>query len=393
MASSTDVAVVGGGVIGCAVAWCLAREGVPVSLFERGALGGEASGVSAGILAPLAESATPGPFVELALAGLRAFDEELEALREASGLDPEYRRCGVLRLAVHEADVRMLQEAAAWQANAHLDLRWLEPRQVAALEPGLIPCRGALLSPHEGHVHPGRLTLALATAAARCGAVLHEHSAPVLPWVEHGRLQGLLVNGERRSFGTVVLAAGAWSGAWATHLGLHLPVRPVKGQMLLIHAVPPPVRHIVFSGHSYLVPRADGTIYVGATQEEAGFDRRVTLGAVRSLAEHAAALAPALAGAEVIGMGAGLRPGSADGLPVLGRVPGMDNLILAAGHFRNGVLLSLITGRIVTALVQGRPPALPIDGFDPARFGALRPNPSPASGSGAAEGRGEGKHG
>jgi glycine oxidase len=375
MATSTDVAVVGGGVVGCAVAWCLAREGVPVSLFERGALGGEASGVSAGILAPLAESATPGPFVELALVGLRAFDEELEALRETSGLDPEYRRCGVLRLAMDEAEVRTLQEAAAWQANAHLDLRWLEPRQVAALEPGLVPCRGALLSPREGHVHPGRLTLALATAAARSGAILHEQSAPVLPWVEGGRLQGLLVNGDRRSFGTVVLAAGAWSGAWAAQLGLRLPVRPVKGQMLLVRAVPPPVRHIVFSGHSYLVPRADGTVYVGATQEEAGFDHRVTLAAVRSLAGHAAALAPALAAAEVTGMGAGLRPGSADGLPVIGRVPGMDNLILATGHFRNGVLLSLVTGRIVTALVRGRPPELPIDSFSPARFGALTADP------------------
>jgi glycine oxidase len=393
MTTSADVAVVGGGVVGCAVAWCLARAGVSVSLFERGSLGGEASGVSAGMLAPLAESSTPGPFAELALAGLRAFDEELEALCETSGLDPEYRRCGVLRLALEEADVRALQEAAAWQANARLELRWLEPRQVASLEPGLAPCRGALLSPREGHLHPGRLTLALAVAAARCGAVLHEHSPPVLPWVAHDRLQGLLVNGERRPFGTVVLAAGAWSGAWAAALGFNLPVRPVKGQMLLVRAVPPPVRHIVFAGHSYLVPRADGTMYVGATQEEAGFDRRVTLAAVRSLAAHAATVAPALAGAEVVGMGAGLRPGSDDGLPIIGRAPGMENLILATGHFRNGVLLSLITGRLVAALVQGQSPELPIDSFSPARFGALSPRLSPASGRGVAEGRGEDQRG
>lgn len=368
MAESADVAVVGGGVIGCAVAWCLAREGVRVSVFERGTIGGEASGVSAGILAPLAESAAPGPFVELALAGLRAFDEELAALRETSGLDPEYRRCGVLRLAMDEAEVRALQEAAAWQANARLELRWLEPRQVASLEPGLAICRGALLSPREGHVHPARLTLALATAAARCGAALYQQSPPALPWVEGGRLRGLMLDGERRAFATVVLAAGAWSGAWAALLGLHLPVRPVKGQMLLLRAVPPPVRHVVFSGHSYLVPRADATVYVGATQEEAGFDHRVTLAAVQALAAHAAALVPALESAEVVGMGAGLRPGSADGLPIIGRTQGLENLVLATGHFRNGVLLSLITGRLVAALVQGRPPELPIDSFSPARF-------------------------
>ncbi len=368
MAERADVAVVGGGVIGCAVAWCLAREGVRVSLFERGTIGGEASGVSAGILAPLAESAAPGPFAELALAGLRAFDEELEALRETSGMDPEYRRSGVLRLAMDDAEVRALQEVAAWQANAHLDLRWLEPRQVTSLEPGLVPCQGALLSPQEGHVHPARLTLALAAAAARCGATLLQQCPPVLPWVEDGRLQGLVLNGERRAFTTVVLAAGAWSGTWASLLGLRLPVRPVKGQMLLARAVPPPVRHVVFAGHNYLVPRADGTVYVGATQEEAGFDHRVTLAAVQELAARAAALAPALANAEVVGMGAGLRPGSADDLPVIGRVPGLENLILATGHFRNGVLMSLITGRLVAALVQGRPPELPLGSFSPARF-------------------------
>ena len=371
MTNSPDVAIVGGGVIGCATAWYLARGGARVELFESGPLGGEATAASAGILAPLAESIAPGPFVELAVAGLRAFEEDILTLQEESGLDPEYRAGGVLRLAVNEADARVLREAASWQANAQLDLRWLDPRQVASLEPGLAACAGGLLSPREGHVNPPRLTAALAAAAAQCGAVLREHSAAPLPWVEGGRLRGLTVGGERRPAGTVALAAGAWSGSWADALGLRIPVRPVKGQMLLLRAVPPPVRHVVFAGHGYLVPRVDGTVYVGATQEEAGYDRRVTAAALHELTALAAALAPALADAELVRAGAGLRPGTADGLPVLGPAPGIAGLILAAGHFRNGVLMSLVTGRIVAALASGRAPEVPLEAFSATRFAGV----------------------
>jgi glycine oxidase len=368
MSAAPDVAVVGGGVIGCAAAWYLARAGARVALYERGALAGEATAASAGILAPLAESVAPGPFAELALAGLRAFAEDIDALRDDSGLDPEYRVSGVVRLATDEAAAAHLRQAAVWQAGTALDLRWLEPRQVAALEPGLAPCAGALLSSLEGHVNPPRLTAALAVAAARRGAALHEHCPPPVPWLANGRVRGLLVGDERIAAGTVVLAAGAWSGAWAAPLGLTIPVRPVKGQMLLLRALPPPVRRVVFAGHGYLVPRVDGTVYVGATQEEAGYDRRVTAAGVAELIALATAMAPTLRAAEVVRMGAGLRPGTADGLPVIGPAPAVDGLVVATGHFRNGVLMSLITGRIVAALIAGSEPETPITAFSPARF-------------------------
>lgn len=368
MSQAPDVAIVGGGVIGCAAAWYLARAGMRVELFERGVLGGEATAASAGILAPLAESVAPGPFVELALAGLHAFEQDIEALRGDSVVDPEYRVSGVLRLAADEAGARALQQAAAWQANARLDLRWLAPGQVAALEPGLAACAGGLLSPREGHVNPPRLTAALAAAAANRGAALHEHCPPLLPWVEGGRVRGLVAGGERRPAGHVLLAAGAMSGAWAEALGLRLPVRPVKGQMLLLRPPRPPLRHVVFAGHGYLVPRADGTVYVGATQEEAGFDRRVTAAGLQELTAVAGALVPALRDAELVRAGAGLRPGTADDLPILGAAPGADGLLIATGHFRNGILMSLITGRIVAALARGEAPELPLAAFSAARF-------------------------
>jgi glycine oxidase len=363
-----DVAIIGGGVIGCAAAWYCARAGMRVELFERGPLGGEATSASAGILAPLAESVTPGPFVELALAGLRAFEEDIPALLDESGLDPEYRIAGVLRVALTDADASALKQAAAWQENARLDLRWLEAGQVAAIEPGLTATRGGLISPREGAVNPPRLVAALASAAARCGATVHEHSAAPLPWLEGGRMRGVLVNGDRIEAGRVVLAAGAWSAGWADAIGVRVPVRPVKGQMILLRAVPSPVRHVVFAGHGYFVPRVDGTVYVGATQEEAGFDRRVTAGGVHELTETAGRLVPALRDAELVRAHAGLRPGSADGLPVLGPAPGVEGLLLASGHFRNGILMSLVTGRLVRALAAGEPPELPIDAFLADRF-------------------------
>lgn len=363
-----DVAIVGGGVIGCAAAWYLARAGARVELFERGALGGEATAASAGILAPLAESATPGPFVELALAGLRAFAEDIPALLDESGLDPEYRVSGVLRLALSEAEALALRRAAGWQANAGLDLRWLEERQIASLEPALTACTGGLLSPREGHINPPRFVAALAAAAARAGAVLHEYSATPLPWLNNGEVCGLLVGSERRPADHLVLAAGAWSAAWAEAAGVRIPVRPVKGQMMLVRMLPPPVRHVVFAGHGYLVPRVDGTVYVGATQEEVGFDRRVTAGGLQELTAMAFALTPALRNAELVRAGAGLRPGTADGLPVLGPAPGDERLILATGHFRNGILMSLITGRLVRALVAGEKPEVALDAFRADRF-------------------------
>lgn len=370
MTNAPDVIVVGGGAIGLAVAWYAARGGVSVELYERGPLAGEATGASAGILAPLAESSSPGPFVDLALAGLLAFRDDIDTLRDDSGLEPEYRRTGVLRLATDSAGVTELREAAAWQANAALDLRWLEPRQVAALEPGLAPCAGALLSPHEGHIVPARLAAALAGAAAGRGAVLR-HYAPAHPWIENGQLAGVVVDGERRSAGRVVLAAGAWSSSWADAVGVTLPVRPVKGQMMLLRAVPRPLRHVVFVGHGYLVPRGDGTIYAGATQEETGFDRRVTVAGLRELAEMTAAILPALTDAEVVHTGTGLRPGIADGLPVLGPAPRDERLLLAAGHFRNGILMSLVTGRIIAAQLQGRVPEIDLAPFSAERFASV----------------------
>lgn len=366
--SGGDVAIIGGGVIGCACAWVLARAGVSVTLYERGRLGSEASGASAGILAPLAESAQPGPFAELAVAGLHAFAEEIEALVEESGIDPEYRVCGVLRLAQDESDAARLQEAAAWQSNQSLGLRWIDQHELMSLEPALAPSFGGLYSAEEGMIRPPLLVRALATAAARHGARILEHVEVIGPATSGGRVTGVqLGSGVVKPAGAVLLAGGAWSAALAGSAGQAVPVRPVKGQYALLSIVPPPLRHVVFAGHGYLVPRVDGTLYAGATEEDAGYDRRVTLDGLASVLEMARGILPALSNAEVIDSGAGLRPGSADGLPILGAAPGIEGLYVATGHYRNGVLMSLISARLIAALIRGKEPAISMAAYSPMR--------------------------
>ena len=366
--SGPDVAIIGGGVIGCACAWTLARAGASVALYERGRLASEASGASAGILAPLAESDSPGPFARLAVAGLRAFGEEIESLVAESGIDPEYRRSGVLRMALTVEDAAGLRAAATWQTNQSLGLRWLDAGALAELEPALAPSHGALFSIEEGMVRPPLLVRALATAAARHGARIHEQVEVAEAALTGGRVAGVrLATGVVKPADAVLLTGGAWSGSVAGPAAPAVPVYPVKGQYALLSVVPRPLRHVVFAGHGYLVPRVDGTIYAGATQENAGYDRRVTADGLSAVLEMAREILPALGDAEVVGSGAGLRPGSADGLPILGAMPGVEGLYAAAGHYRNGVLLSLITGRLMADVIMGREPSLSMEPFSPAR--------------------------
>lgn len=377
--ASPDVAIIGGGVIGCACAWLLARAGCSVALYERGRIAGEASGAAAGILAPLAESHEAGPFATLAVAGLRAFAEEMPVLAEESGIDPQYRLTGVLRLALADGDIAPLRAAAAWQSTDVLGPRWVDADALARLEPALTQSRGALLSEREGQVRPALLTRALAAAAQRRGAQLHkfaEVAGPALtddagapggaPAAGARRVLGIrFQNGDLQPAGAVLLAGGAWSGALAGPAGDSVPVRPVKGQYAILSPVGAPLRRVVFGGAGYLVPRPDGTIYAGATMEEAGFDRRVTLDGLAAVLQIARSLAPGLAEAEVLATGAGLRPASRDGLPVLGAVPECAGLYVASGHFRNGVLLSLITARLLTSLLTKETPALSLAPFAP----------------------------
>jgi glycine oxidase len=363
---STDVIVVGGGVIGCAIAYYLARERIHVDVVERGEIGGEASGAAAGMLAPLAEVEDAGPFQELCLESLRMFPALVAALREETGIDVEYLPSGILRVALNDEEEGRLRDLAE-RANG-LPQHWLSPEELRSLEPRLSPdVRGCLYSPEEHQVNADRLTQAFAWAAAGQGATLRRNL----------RVTGLLtrdrrVTGVRTAAGDlaarhVVLAAGPWTRRLAASLGVNLPVFPVRGQMMALPSKAAP-RHIVWGSAGYLVPKKNGLVFAGATVERVGYRRRTTAAGLRGLTNMASTLSPRLGAVAPVDSWAGLRPGSADGLPLLGPLPGWEGISVATGHYRNGILLSPATGRLIARSIIDASPGGALAPFSPARF-------------------------
>ena len=362
--------IVGGGVIGCAIAYNLASRGARVTLLERASVAAEASSAAAGLLAPIAEASQDDAFLQLAIAGLRAFQEEAVALESAGGIAIEYAQSGIVRTAETAEQAEALRARIAWAQAQGLPVRWYDAPAIHGIVPALgARVLGGLYSPEEGQVNPGRLTLALAQAATRRGAAIHE-GTEVDALVRSGDVvTGVrLRSGETLSAERTVLAGGAWTRLLGRG-AVDLPVAPVHGQYVLLRALPQPFSQALYGEHIYLVPRPDGTIYAGATEEpQRGFEKRVTVGSVRGLLDATAALTPALAEAELLRAGSGLRPGSPDHLPVLGYAPGVSGLVVASGHFRNGILLSLITGRLIAELLLNERTSIDLAPFAPDRF-------------------------
>jgi len=364
--------VVGGGVVGCAVAWSLARRGLDVALFERDEIAAHASGAAAGMLAPLVESEPEGVFRGWALRALERFPALVAELRERSGVDPEWVRSGVLRVALDDAGAEALRRRGAAEAARATALEWLDAREARAAAPGLAPdCRGGLWSPREGHVRSPLLVRAYARAAAALGAGVEGGAgATELVWAAgRRRVLGLRVAGEEVHAGHVVLCAGSWTpSALRAGGGPSLPIEPVRGQIVSLDAPSPAFGPIVWGGSTYLVPKRDGSVVVGATEERVGFECRVTAAGVAGLLRAALGLVPGLGDSAFRSAWAGLRPTTPDRLPAIGPLPGVEGLLVAAGHHRNGVLLSPVTGELVADLIEGK--GLPDDArpFLPARL-------------------------
>ncbi len=366
---SPDVLIIGGGVIGCAIAHYLAKAGARVTIVERRRLAQEASWASAGLISPPKATEAPTAHARFEKRSFDAYPALIEELRETTGLSVEHNRSGELVVARDEGEAAAIRRMLPWQRDLGLAAEWLDGDEVRRREPALHPeMRGAAWFPEVGSVRAHRLTTALARSARSRGATILEET-PVL---------GLLTDGDRATgartaageirAGATVIAAGAWTAQLGAPLGLLLPTRPVRGQMLALAGAEPPLRHVISGAGGYLIPRADGAVAAGATVDEGGFDARVTPDGLVWLAGLIRALAPTLAGARVVETWAGLRPASADGLPLLGAAPGWAGLWVAAGHFRVGVLLAPVTGELLAASIrQGRPdPALAP--YDPARF-------------------------
>lgn len=369
MSSNADVVVVGGGVIGCAIAYYLSREGARVVVLERGLIGGEASGSAAGMLAPLAEAHGPSPFLDLCLASHRLFPELTDTLRAEVGVDVEYVPSGLLRVAFSEDNEAELRSQIEWQERLGMGVRRIDGEAARGLEPLLSPrVRGAIHSPLEHQVNPGRLVQGLARAAEAQGAVIRQETAAAGLLRRGNRVTGVRLGDGTLSADSVVLAAGPWTKRLGAALGVRLPVKPVRGQMLALGGGPPPVRHMIWGPKGYVVPKPNGFVFVGATVEEVGYRKGTTARGLASLRRMANALVPPLSYGTHVDAWAALRPGSPDNLPILGAVPGWEGLWVASGHFRNGILLAPVTGQLMArSLLEGKE-AEGLSPFSPARF-------------------------
>ncbi len=367
--------VVGGGIIGCATAWELAKAGCAVTVVERGQPGAEASSAAAGLLAPMGESSATA-FHTLAVESWRMYPGVVRELRDLTGIDAEHVTRGTV-YPLHGADVE--REAAAWMRTPGLGAEIWDRKTIDAREPALSPrVWHAVFVAGDHWINNQRLVVAYAQAAVAAGARLVTGREVSRLIVEGGRARGVLAAGERIEAEVVVGAAGAWLTPLLTEVGAHVPVEPRRGQMAALAHVPPVLGHCVH-GDVYLVPRPSGELLVGATVEDAGFTRAVTAEGLAWLLAGAVDLVPTLAGAPVMRTWCGFRPWAPDGLPVLGPWPGIEGLWLATAHFRNGILLAPITARVMREwIVEGRP-SLDVADFRPDRFA----RPPVVSGAGA----------
>jgi len=353
---SFDVVIVGGGVIGLSCAWRLAQRGARVAVVERGEPGCGATRVAAGMLAPVGELTFGEPeLLELTLAAARLYPEFVAELEEASGTSTGYERRGALHVALDRDEAAQLRRVHDLQRSLELEAEWLSPRKCRDLEPGLTPSfHGGVFAAGEAAIDPRALTQALLSAARTEGVEVLAGEEVVEGIFESERLNGARTRDRELSAESVVLASGAWSGAadWLPEEA-RPPVRPVKGQVLELHRRDgePAARHILASERVYLVPRSDGRLIVGATVEEMGFDTAVTAGGVHELLREAYRLLPDVAEMELLDAIAGLRPCTPDNLPLVGPAA-IEGLVLATGHFRNGILLAPLAAQTVADLLS-----------------------------------------
>jgi glycine oxidase len=342
-----DVIIVGGGVIGLSIAVELAEQGVAVAVIERGDFGREASWAGAGILPPgnLTTARTP----EARLRGLShsLWPDWAESLEAESGIETGYSRCGGLELRLAQATPELADEIGTWRSE-EVRIEELSPDEARQLEPHLSAEIGAAYHlPDLGQVRNPRLLKALLAVCAERGVRLLPGTPAVGFEDQDGRITALRTQNGLLRAGRFCVAGGAWSRSILESIGVRIAVQPVRGQIVLLSQLPRLVSRVLQFGPRYLVPRADGQVLIGATEEHVGFLKANTASAVRDLIAFGAGLVPALAGASFERAWSGLRPGSGDGLPYLGQVGGYQNLFIAAGHFRSGLQMSPGTARLM----------------------------------------------
>jgi glycine oxidase len=366
--------IVGGGVIGLSIAYAIAREGVRCTVLDKAEMGRAASWAGAGMIAPVAEGPPTHALGALRSLSARLYPDWSAALREETGIDNGYRKNGGVDAAFTALEDEALRTLAGRWREEGIAFERLEGNEYRRVEPALNPAlRVAYYLPDRAQIRNPRHLKALAAAAAQRGTVLRPGVAAFDCAMAAGRLSAVETSEGRMPCGSAIVAAGPWSSQLLERCGINAPTPPIKGEIVLLRGSRPILTRIVEHGKKYLVPRDDGRVLVGATEEDVGFDTRSTPSAVRDLLDEALRLCPALADTEVERTWAGLRPGSIDSRPYVGPAPGVENLLIATGHKRAGLQLAPATAEIVADQLLGRQPRIPLEPFrvdrDPAPLG------------------------
>jgi glycine oxidase len=363
-----DVIVVGGGLMGCSVAYRLAKDGARVLVLERSIPGAEASSAAAGILGPSVESFENALALQLGRRSRELHAELADELDELFGVDVGFRRCGVVKLAFDEEERAALDaQASTLRLHGVRCDRW-SPEELIQEEPAANPdAAGALCIPEDAQVEPKKLLAAVALGAEHDGVTFRSGSTVRGVNVEGGRVRGVRLGDQVIEADRLVVAAGSW-----TTLIPGLPfnsetIFPVRGQMIATETRPPIFRRIVFGAGGYVVTRPDGRVLCGSTMERVGFQRGITFGGMADVIRKATQIAPGLRDAAIQEHWSSFRPGTPDGLPLVGETR-IEGLFLASGHYRNGILLAPLTAELIAEAMTGKPSSRESEALSPKRF-------------------------
>ncbi|MBH5318521.1 glycine oxidase ThiO [Paenibacillus sp. GSMTC-2017] len=370
---SGSVLVVGGGIIGLSCAFEAARRGYKVTLLEPDRIGGQASGAAAGMLAPFSENTEqPDAFFQLCLSSLKQYPTWVNAVEQHSGISVEWINSGSLNVFQHEADLLPVQSRLRWQNKWGARAEFVEGSALKGIEPNLSQeAIAAIYYPEESHVYAPKLVEALEMACRNLGVTFFERAGDIqsIELIRGGGVSLLTsrlleeVRAER-----VIICSGAWTGMYEKWLDISIPIHPIRGQICSYEGSLEEVRHMVFSSQAYWVGKKEGRIVCGASEDVAGFETSVTERGIKRLIKSSERWFPFFSGRQTVHQWAGLRPATTDGLPLLGAVGEEKSVIMAAGHYRNGILLSPITALLVGDLLDGRSQSASLLPFSPYRF-------------------------
>ncbi len=347
---NSEILIIGGGVIGLSIAREMYRRGVrKITLIEKSVCGAESSWAAAGMLGPQADTDEAGEMLEFCLESRRLYPKFAADLITETGIDIELDRNGTLYLAFNDYEIQTLRRRVAWQTKLGLRAEHLTAQETRRAEPFVSPdVMGGVIFPDDWQVDNRKLLAALRRYAEINGITILENTEIIEVINDNGNILGVRTNSGEITAGKTVIATGAWTSL--IKLGafpLPVSVRPIRGQMICFRTAKRLFERVIYSSGGYLVPRSDGRILAGATSEDAGFVKETTKVNVEKLRNSAEAIAPSLAGQNIVDTWSGLRPFAADGQPVLGTFAGLDNLFIATAHYRNGILLAPRTAEII----------------------------------------------